>query len=80
MDKTKTKVIRIDTRSHEIIRLEAIRQTWKSGNPVSMGQLIDQLANRINKKQKHVKGKYNETYKLERLRRRISNRELGTGK
>jgi len=48
----KRKPIQVDDHSHEIIRLEAVRQSMKPNCVVTMGDVIRQLAQRLNKRHK----------------------------
>jgi hypothetical protein len=44
-----TKLIRVDNETHEIIRLEAVRQSLRPNTAVSMGDIIKQLAKKLQK-------------------------------
>ncbi len=54
--KMDSKLIRVDERTWEIIRREAIRQTFKKNCVVSMGGVIDKMAEKLNKKHRYVQG------------------------
>lgn len=49
------KPIQVDDHTHEIIRLEAVRQSMKPNCAVSMRDIVRQLAERLNKRHKLVK-------------------------
>ncbi len=49
-----TKLIRIDKRAWDIIRLEALRQSFEMHGAISMGTIIAKYAERLNKKHKHI--------------------------
>ncbi len=46
--------IQVSKRTWQIIRLEALRQTFKVGGAISMGTIIAKYAERLNKKHKHI--------------------------
>ena len=48
------KPIQVDDRTHEIIRLEAVRQSTKPNNATSMCDVVAQFAERLNKKHKYI--------------------------
>ena len=48
------KPIQVDDLTHEIFRLEAVRQSMKPNTVVSMGDVLTQLAKKLNKKHKHL--------------------------
>lgn len=52
----KRKPIQVDERTNEIIRLEAVRQSMRPNRVISMGNVIRQLAEKLNKKHKLLKG------------------------
>ena len=49
------KPIQVPERTWEIIRLEAIRQTFKRRQTVTMGEVIRTIAEQLNRKHSHVK-------------------------
>ncbi len=49
------KPIQVDDRAHEIIRLEAVRQSMKPNTVITMRDVITQLAEKLNRKYKLVK-------------------------
>ncbi len=55
-EKMGTKVIRIDEWSHEIFRLEAHRQSMKPNTAITVGIVLRQYAEKLNKKHKFVSG------------------------
>ncbi len=48
------KPIQVKEKTAEIIRQEAIRLSFKHGCPITMGEVIDQYAERLQKKHKFV--------------------------
>jgi len=48
--KLETKLVRIDNKTHEIIRLEALRQSMKPNTVISMGDVIAQYAEKLARK------------------------------
>jgi hypothetical protein len=56
------KPIQVDDRANEIIRLEAIRQSMKEGQVVTMGQVVAVYAEKLNKKHKLLKNKKEKYY------------------
>jgi len=55
--KDERKPIQVDKDTNEIIRLEAVRQSMKPNCVISMGDVIRQLAQRLNKKHKLIRQK-----------------------
>jgi hypothetical protein len=51
------KPIQVDVETHEILRLEALRLGFKRGENVTMGEIIADFAEKLNKKHSHVKAK-----------------------
>ena len=49
------KLIKVPERTHQILLLESFRQSLKSGSPVSMGSIVEQQTEKLNKKHKHIK-------------------------
>lgn len=41
--------------TYEIFKREALRLTFKHNRPVTMGEILDKIANRLNKKHKYIK-------------------------
>jgi hypothetical protein len=50
----KRQPIQVSKRTWQIIRLEALRQTFKVGGAISMGNVIAKFAEKLNKKHKHI--------------------------
>jgi len=51
-----TKLVRIDEWSHEIFRLEASRQSMKPNTAITIGIVLRQYAEKLNKKHKFGSG------------------------
>ena len=51
------KPIQVDEKTNEIIRREAIRQSSKPNTIVSMGSVVAQFAQKLNKKYKFLESK-----------------------
>ncbi len=49
------KPIQVDETTHEIIRLESVRQSAKPNTVITMGGVISEYAKRLNKKHKFIK-------------------------
>lgn len=52
-----SKLIRVDGETHEILRLEALRQTFKKTMVISVAEVLRRYAKAINKKHKLLKTK-----------------------
>lgn len=55
-EKMERKPIQMDVRTWRIIRLESFRQSSKKGYEITMGDVLNQFANKLNKKYKYLKG------------------------
>ncbi len=49
------KPIQMDKRTWKIIRLDSFRQSSEKGYAITMGGVLDQFANKLNKKYKYLK-------------------------
>jgi hypothetical protein len=49
-----TKLIRINKRAWDIIRLEALRESFERHGAISMGTIIAKYAEKLNRKHKYI--------------------------
>jgi len=50
METEKTKLIRVDNATHELIRLEAVRQSMRPNTVISIGEIVRRMAKKLSKK------------------------------